>query len=287
MTATLAQPAVPEIYLTIDVEWAGREVVADTLQLLGERGLRATFFCTHAGIDVPGHERALHPNFRRQGDTLRGLRDSSRGSPGELSDEDVYRHVVGITKSFCPEAIGVRAHSLFYDFELLQLYRDADLQYDSSYFLPLASGLRPIRSALDLLEIPIYYMDYWDLLEGASGWRLEELDLERPGIKVFDFHPNLVFMNASSMASYLASKADYHDAERLLRLRQPERGVRTLFLELIDFIAARGLRTLGLGDLNDRWRALDGCASPVGAAGAEPPPLRSRSAHPRGEAPSR
>src|SRR5262249_20324069 len=36
-----------EIYLTIDVEWACEEVLADTLRLLDERGVRATFFCTH------------------------------------------------------------------------------------------------------------------------------------------------------------------------------------------------------------------------------------------------
>lgn len=243
--------ASPEIYLTVDVEWACRDVLADTLRLLDERGVRATFFCTHAAIEVPGHERALHPNFRRNGDTLRKLR---RPTPDAAEDGDVYRQVVQTTKRFCPEAIGVRAHSLFWDFELLRLYREAGLQYDSSYFLPLASGLRPVRTALDVLEIPLYYMDYWDLLEQASGWRLEDLHLQRPGMKVFDFHPNLVFMNASSLAPYLASKAHYHDAERLLGLRQPGRGVRTLFLDLLDFIATRSLPTLGLADLNVWWR---------------------------------
>jgi hypothetical protein len=29
-----------------------------------------TFFATHSGIDVNGHERALHRNFRSSGDTI-------------------------------------------------------------------------------------------------------------------------------------------------------------------------------------------------------------------------
>jgi len=245
-----------EIYLTIDVEWACEEVLADTLRLLDERGVRATFFCTHPGIEVRKHERALHPNFRRDGDTLRRWRRPEAVS--DVTDEDVYRHVVRTTKAFCPEAIGVRAHGLFYDFDLLRLYREAELQYDSSCFLPLAPGLRPVRGAHDLLEIPLYYMDYWDLLEGASGWRLDALRLDEPGLKVFDFHPNLVFMNATNLAEYRASKAHYHDADRLFALCQPRRGVRTLFLDLLDFIVARGVETRGLADLNTWWRETAG-----------------------------
>jgi len=287
MRSTLAQMEVPEIYLTIDVEWACRDAVTDTLRLLDDRGLRATFFCTHAGIEVPGHERALHPNFRRQGDTVRAFRNPSLAEIAEPPDQDIYRHVVETTKSFCPEAIGVRAHSLFYDFEVLRLYRDAGLQYDSSYFLPLAEGLRPVRGGHDLLEIPFYYMDYWDLQEEASGWRLEPLGLDRPGIKVFVFHPNLILMNASRMASYVASKAHYHDVGRLLRLRQGRRGVRTLFLDLLDFITARNLQTLGLANLNAWWRERDGAlersssvpALPAASAGATRP--RFPSSHTR------
>jgi peptidoglycan/xylan/chitin deacetylase (PgdA/CDA1 family) len=244
----------PSIHITIDVEWACQEVVTEIVRLLNERGLRATFFCTHADIDVPGHERAIHPNFRRNGDTLRQLHRNLDGALEELTDETVYRHVVQGTKTFCPEAIGVRAHSLFYESDLLSIYRQAGLQYDSSYFLPLASGLGPVWKEFDMLEIPIYYMDHWDLIEQASGFRLEGLRLDQPGMKVFDFHPNLVFMNVSTTAQYLASKPHYHDAERLLSLRQPGRGARTLFLELLDFIATKRFPSFTLAQANAESR---------------------------------
>lgn len=39
-----------ETVISIDVEWAHPEVLADVVRLLDEREIRATFFCTHEGI---------------------------------------------------------------------------------------------------------------------------------------------------------------------------------------------------------------------------------------------
>jgi hypothetical protein len=244
-----------QVYLTVDVEWANPEVLADLLRLLDERELRATFFCTHVGVHVPGHERALHPNLRRNGDTLRRLRESVGPGWNSWTDAAIYRHVVQATHAFCPEAVGVRGHSLFYDSELLRMYREAGLEYDSTYFLPLTPGLSPVWKVYGMLEMPMYYVDQFDLIEQATEFRLTGLHLDRPGMKVLAFHPNMVFINASTNAQYLASKPCYQDPERLLRLRHPGRGVRTLFLELMDFLATRPLSVATLGDLNTAWRA--------------------------------
>ena len=53
------------ICFTVDVEWAHPAVLQDVRDLFDMHGVRATFFCTHAGIDVGPHERGLHPNYRR------------------------------------------------------------------------------------------------------------------------------------------------------------------------------------------------------------------------------
>jgi hypothetical protein len=237
------------VCLSIDVEWACAEVLADTLALLDQRGLRATLFCTHPGVGAPGHERALHPNFRRRGDTMRAFR-AAPGRDDGPSDVEAYRHVVATTREFCPEARGVRAHALFYESDLLPVYREAGLEYDSSYFLPLVDSLRPCRKEHDILELPIYYMDHWDLGAGATGFTLADLRLDGPGLKVFDFHPNLVYLNCAGLAQYEASRASYHDAAALRRQRHAGRGVRTLFLELLDHLAGRGVPTMTLGEVN-------------------------------------
>jgi len=242
------------ICLTVDVEWASPEVLADIVRLLDERALRATFFCTHAGINVPGHERALHPNFRRNGDTMRQLQKEVGAALNRWTDTAVYRYVIEATRSFCPEAVGVRAHSLFCASEIISLYREVGLEYDSTYLLPLCRGLQPVHRKLGMLEMPIYYMDHLDLIEQETGFCLEELHLDQPGLKVFAFHPNMVFINASTNRQYLDSRPYYHDPEQLLRWRNPGQGVRTLFLELLDSMALHQLPSATLAEVNAAWR---------------------------------
>jgi hypothetical protein len=239
------------ICLTVDVEWAHPKVLADVVGLIDARGLKATFFCTHAGIEVPGHERALHPNFLRSGETMRRL----GAAAAQISDVDIYRHVVETTHEFCPEAVGVRGHRQFFDSTLLPIYKRCGLEYDASLLLPLAKGLRPVLKPHDILELPTYYIDHSDLTAGYTKFDIEALDLDRPGLKVVDFHPNTVFINAASIGQYDASKAHYHDPHKLLGMRQPGSGVRTLFIELLDSIAERRRATATLAEVNRLWRA--------------------------------
>jgi len=243
------------ICLTSDVEWAAPPVLDDFRSLLDQRGLKATFFCTHPGVNVGSHERGLHPNFRWSGDTLKGFsaRDENGGRPDDTS---ILRHVVATTRAFAPEAKGVRAHSLHYDSVLVPLYREFGLEYDSSYQIPLIGGLRPFWKENDLLEMPIFFNDHFELKTGAIGFDVDRLKLDRPGIKVMDFHPNLTFINAVSNAHYLESKTHYHDVNRLRALRHQGPGIRTLLIKLLDRIVDSGLPTATLGEINARWRAI-------------------------------
>ena len=236
-----------EVVLSVDVEWAHPVVLDDVVTALDERGLRATFFCTHEGISVPGHERALHPNFRRQGNT-----QLDGASPAD-SELGFRQQIVDAIRGFCPEAVGVRAHSLFCETELLSVYRAAGLQYDSSALLPLVPGIAPFVQGRGIVELPLYYMDHWDLVEQATAFGLSDLRLDAPGLKVVGFHPNLVYLNAATERDYLDSKAHYQDPDWLRRHRRPGRGVRTLFHELLDRLAS-GPVPPTLGDLNARFR---------------------------------
>ena len=237
------------VAISIDVEWAHPEVLADAVRMLDERGILATFFCTHDGIDVGGHERALHPNFRRSGNTM------VEADAATMDDRAFYAFIVSATRTFCPEAVGVRSHSLLTDSNLLPIYRDAGLEYDSSYMLPLAPGLAPAWRGSGILEIPIYYMDHWDLSERATGFGLSGLRLEQPGLKVLTFHPNLIFLNAASERDATGSKAHYNDPDWLLAHRHTGRGVRSLFIEVLDDVARAKSTCPVLSDINVEWRA--------------------------------
>ncbi len=243
------------ICVTVDVEWAHEEVLADLVHLLDAHNVRATFFCTHPGIAVPGHERALHPNFRRGGDIIHDLRAKLGADFADLADTDLYAHVLEVTRTFCPEAKGVRAHSLRYDTELLSLYHRQKLEYDSSYAMLLVENLRPFWKEHDMVELPIYYMDHLDLVTPRTGHELVHLRLDEPGLKVLDFHPNIVFTNAPTSGFYESTKPFYRNVDRLRSARHAGRGVRTLFLEFLEHLASRQLATATLGEVNNEWRS--------------------------------
>jgi hypothetical protein len=239
---------------TVDVEWAHPAVLADLVRLFDGHGVRATFFCTHPGVEVPGHERGLHPNFRRNGDTLSRFPKVSGRTLADCTDDELHRFVLARTKEFAPEAVGLRSHSLYYDSSLMPLYRELGLHYDSSYMMPLEPGLRPVMKEFGVLELPVFYMDHQDLISDCADFRLEALRLDRPGLKVLDFHPNIVYVNAPDNDHYLRCKACYHDPDGLLRMRSDRRGARSLLLDLLEYAAARPGRTATLAEINAAWR---------------------------------
>lgn len=240
----------------VDVEWAAPEVLDDLRLLFDEHGIRATFFVTHAGVAVPGHERGLHPNFRRGGDTLKQLAAANGGRIDHLGETEVYRHVVETTLSFAPEAKGVRAHSLHYDSTLVPIYRDAGLEYDCSFLTALVPGLRPFWKEHGMVGLCTYWGDHFDIVSAATGFELARLHLDRPGIKLLSLHPNVVYLNAADDGAYLATKAFYHDPERLLAHRNPRRGIRTLLLDVLAHVASRRLPVTTVGEVNARWRTV-------------------------------
>ena len=159
------------------------------------------------------------------------------------------------------------------------MYRALGLQYDCSYDMPFVGGLRPFWKTHDILAIPIYYMDHIDIMSGATDFALECLRLDRPGLKVFDFHPNMIYLNASDDAAYQASKPFYHDPERLLAARNHGRGVRTLLLKLIDHVVVRRMSVARLDQINACWRKIshDADTSYAGRNRGESPAPSSRS----------
>ncbi len=244
------------VCFSVDVEWAAQEVLDDIRGLFDAHGVRATFFVTHDGVSVAGHERGLHPNFRRNGDTWKKLAATNGGRTEHLNEQDIYRHVVKTTLAFAPEAKGVRAHSLFYDSTLVPVYREAGLEYDCSHLMPLVPGLRPYWKEHGMVGLGTYWADHFDIMSGATGFDIAQLHLDRPGIKLLDLHPNIVYLNAADNAQYMATKPYYHDAERLLAERRKARGIRTMLIELLEHVAARRVPVATVGQVNALWRTV-------------------------------
>jgi hypothetical protein len=242
------------VCISVDVEWAAQEVLDDIRRLFDEHGVRATFFVTHDGVSVPGHERGLHPNFLRRGDTFKKLAAANGGRTEHLTEQEIYRHVVETTLAFAPEAKGVRAHSLFYDSGLIPAYRKAGLEYDCSYSMPLVQGLRPFWKEHGMVGLCTYWADHFDIMTGATGFDVARLGLDRPGIKLLDLHPNIVYLNAEKNDDYLSTKDFYHDPARLLASRNPRRGIRSMLIDLLGYLSAHDVTVATVGEVNTQWR---------------------------------
>jgi len=246
------------VSLTIDVEWAHPVVLGDLVGLLDAAGVAGTFFVTHDGVTVPGHERGLHPNFRRNGDSYRALMASRGPDSPPPNDDEVHAFILERTRSFVPEATGLRSHCLYSESTLHWQFRKFGIEYDCNPRFPFVPNLRPVRLLHDVLAIPTYYADQLDLHFSATGFSVKGLCLGRPGMKVLDFHPNMVYLNASNDDAYQATRPSYHDPDALLAARNPGRGVRTLLIELLDEIAAGRVQTATAGEINRLWRTLPG-----------------------------
>jgi hypothetical protein len=207
------------IAITIDLEWSPAPLIADTLALLDDAGIRATLFSTHDdGFDVEayGHERALHPNFQRSDQTEQ-----------EAFDE---------LHALYPAAQGIRSHRMYCHTPLRAMYAERGITYESNYMMDRVAGIEPFAMAGGVVQFPVYFMDdVWlrSVAPGESASIDVETLLAPDGWKVFDFHPPHIYYNTPSIAHYQQHKAAYWaDPDARLRSRGP--GVRDLFIELID-----------------------------------------------------
>ena len=240
-------PPSDPIVITVDTEWAHPLVLADLLDLLDAYGVTATLFCT-GPVEARGHEVAIHPNFRRGGDAVRSLLARPANEAAAWDDALIYRGVLAQMRETFPDAIGSRSHSLIYDSALLPELAAAGFRYDSTYMTPLRS-VAPFPKEHGVWEIPIYYMDHVDLITTATGFRVEALGLDGPGLKVFDFHPNMVFINAATETQYLDSKSCYHDPRALLSYRSEGGGVRSLLVALLERVRSDAIATSTLREV--------------------------------------
>ena len=236
------------ICLSFDQDWAPAWATLAVLERLESAGVPGTFFCTN---ECPSLARlrasalvelGWHPNF---------LPGSSHGAS--------FEEVLDAMEALVPGARGARAHALMRGTPLLLAYRDRGLVYDASDIHDGVSGLEPFVSWTGLVRLPIFFEDDVHLQRGLPC-RIENLDLGSVGLKVFNLHPVLVALNASSPEAYEALKKDLahrgvpladareEDFARHRQDRQP--GVADLFDAVLEHLSQRPERRGGtLGEV--------------------------------------
>lgn len=219
--------------VSIDVDWAPDPVIRDTISLLDEYDISATIFSTHNdGVDTSGHDRAIHPNFFREGQT-----------EAEALEE--------LDKLY-PDATGVRSHRLFVHTTLRDLYPD-DIGYESNYMMYGSPGIEPFWVYENVVQMPIYFMDDMWMRRGGDEPSLQTA-LQQPGLKIFCFHPVHVFTNSPSIEFYESVKEHYNDVEKLRDMAVDGFGTRSVFIDLLEEIDRGEYETATLETIASEFR---------------------------------
>ena len=217
-----------EPFLTLDIDWVHDDILADTIDLVEECQVSATWFVTHdtpllARLSGnPSFELGVHPNFNYllEGDSRAG-RDAAE--------------VLDRLLTIVPDAKCVRSHSTTQSSGLLDLFMRRGLTHECNSFVPVQSGieLKPWRLWSGLTRVPYCWEDDVACLYGGEEVLPMKQLVSLGGIKVFDFHPAHVFLNTENMDRYEKTRKWHRNPQELLEHRYEGEGTRTRFLEFL------------------------------------------------------
>jgi hypothetical protein len=235
--------------ITIDVDWAPDFLIDEVAQLLNDAGVKATWFITHDSPAVRrlrdsngNFEIGAHPNFL----------------PGSTHGRDigeVIEHMASVARG----ARVMRTHGLYQSSRLLhEIARTTDIEIDCSLFIggarhsSVSEYWTPHRK---LIRVSYVWEDSYSFFDPLATWRLASLASRCDGLAVIDFHPIHLALNDPTPESYNRFRQRCPDIrgalpEHLEGLRKRDEGARTMFMDAIDYLAARdgGTTLSGLVD---------------------------------------
>ena len=239
--------AVSDAVLTLDVDWAPDVIIDEVAALLIERRVKTTWFVTHQSPAIDRlrsrpdlFELGIHPNL---------LPGSTHGR----TEDESLAHVLKIV----PGARVMRTHGLYQTANfLVKAATEFGVRVDVSLFLHRASHLQPHcvpTGGAGLWRVPFFWEDDVEMFEERAIWSSGDSRLAVPGLRVFDFHPVHVALNADTFTHYDTLRKTRPlpewDAAFIASNSRKGAGARTLFIELADSLAGRGQFVTELVDL--------------------------------------
>jgi len=225
------------IALTFDTDWVKDETLKQVVSILKKKKIKATFFSTDHYPCLEHRLFEVNPHFNFN---------------SEYSD---YLKVFKKFRQHYPKSVSIRHHSLYFHERLRQTWENAGIKYTSNTFQPLVSNIKPYWITKNILEIPIYFMDYWYLenFGQETDFTLKSLNLKKPGLKVFDFHPIHLSLNTPNLTYYEKCRQKYPHLHQTPSAIEKEcyqgDGIFTLFEKLINYLVEKNIPTYTLKEI--------------------------------------
>lgn len=212
-----------KIFLTFDNDWAHDDIIKDTVDLIEEFQVCATFFVTD---DIPQLERikrnsnltlGIHPNFRPM----------LIGKGTSIHDE------IDRCMQIVPEAISCRSHGVIQGGDISQAFIKRGIRFESNESIPFQSGIKvkPYELNGPLIKLPYFWADEHEWLYDRNSDM--SILLSEHDFCVFDFHPIHVFLNSESSEQYESTRAIHKIPNELIKHRNPGYGTRNKLIELL------------------------------------------------------
>lgn len=226
-----------EFAITFDIDWAPDFAIEAAARTLIDRRVKATWFVTHISPAIESlrnvpelFELGIHPNF---------LPGSTHGK----TPAQVLKNLQAIV----PEATCIRTHSLVQSGPLLQMIIESSLKTDVSLFLPGMAYIQPFEFRLKgkiLFRIPYFWSDDYEMEQISPCWHLSPL-MKVKGLKVMNFHPINIYLNATNPEIYANLKTLAPSLSELPTsvgesfVKKGE-GPGTIFNQVVDYLATAG-----------------------------------------------
>lgn len=212
-----------KVFLTFDIDWAHDDILEDSLNLLQNTQVSATWFATHgtpllANLQQNNRfEVGIHPNFNP-------LLDGSLN----ISSYEVITNCMSIV----PEAKSVRSHSLVQSERLIDQFKLCGLTHISNLFVPYGSGIqaKPFRVWDQMIMVPHSWQDNVALKMKMGFPRQADFF---SGLQVLDFHPIHVYLNSENLDRYERTRPLHQNPKELIKHRFEGYGTRNRLLELL------------------------------------------------------
>lgn len=218
------------VVLTADQDWApewAMQIFVETLQVLD---CPLHLFRTNHSESLEGPRATplitdgWHPNFK----------DGS--SHGKSIDD-----VIETMQRLFPSRTSVRAHSFVESSETWLKLRTAGMEVESHGLTDLQDHLFIQQMTSGLKRVLVYFEDDTYIPQDETQLNSERLlnGLDRPGLKVLNFHPIHVAMNTPNMAFYVENREKAYSGAPII---QRERyGTLNLLIDVIDFCSRRNI----------------------------------------------
>lgn len=247
----------PTFVLTGDQDWAPDWTLELMISLAGEHDVPLHLFVTNeaAPLRAPGVSLGIHPNF---------LPGSSHGSDPAA--------VIEHCQDLVPGATTARTHAFTESTHWLAELARAGVTVDSNLCVLLQPDLVPLLHVTGLLRLPVFLEDDVVLRWSPHVPAITDIEpwLFKPGLKILNFHPALVGINAHSAEHYESARTDLFGGSAAGRFDHAERGICDLLGELIEAVHQRGLRFVSFPAVAQRALELRQAAYAGGMLGWQP-----------------